>query len=154
PLLLAGLAALTYGAADFYGGVATRKTDATGVVLWSQIVGLGVGIVVAPIIGGGMGVGEAAWAAAAGLAGALGLVSLYQGLSTGRAAVVAPMSGVLSGVVPAVAGFALGERPSAVTALGFGLAAVAVWMVSGGRFERASGFSLGLVAGLGFGLFF
>lgn len=154
PLLFAGLAALTYGTSDFYGGMATRRADATRVVLWAQVVGLGLGLVVAPLFGGGIGLVDIAWAAAAGLAGAMGLVSLYSGLSRGRAAVVAPMSGVLSGVVPAVVGFGLGERPSAITLSGFVLAAVAVWLVSGGRLEKASGFSLGVLAGLGFGLFF
>ena len=154
PLLLAGLAALTYGASDFYGGLASRRADATTVVLWSQIVGLGLGLVAAPLFGGGIGLVDVAWAAAAGLAGALGLVSLYSGLSRGRAVVVAPMSGVLSGVVPAAVGFGLGERPSGLTMAGFVLAAVAVWTVSGGRFEKASGFALGALAGLGFGLFF
>lgn len=154
PLVFAGLAAVTYGVSDFYGGMATRRTDATRVVLWSQVVGLVLGVVVAPLFGGGIGLADVGWGAAAGLAGALGLVSLYQGLSTGRAAVVAPMSGVLSGVVPAVAGFIVGERPSALTAAGFALAAVAVWLVSGGRLEKASGFALGALAGLGFGLFF
>jgi uncharacterized membrane protein len=154
PLVFASLAALTYGASDFYGGVATRRADATRVVLWSQIVGLGLACVTAPLFGGGLGAIDVGWSAAAGLAGALGLVSLYRGLSNGRSAVVAPMSGVLSGVVPAVVGFGLGERPSATTLVGFVLAAVAVWMVSGGRFEPASGFGLGVLAGAGFGLFF
>jgi drug/metabolite transporter (DMT)-like permease len=154
PLVFAALAALTYGTADFYGGVATRRAEATRVVLWSQVVGLGLGLVAAPLFGGGIGITEAAWGAAAGLAGSLGLVFLYKGLSTGRSAVVAPMSGVLSGVFPAVAALILGERPSPVTLVGFVLAAVAVWLVSGGRLGEASGFSYGLIAGLGFGLFF
>ncbi|HVR33530.1 MAG TPA: DMT family transporter [Acidimicrobiia bacterium] len=154
PLFLAGLAALAYGTADFYGGVASRRTDATRVVLWSQVVGLALGAVAAPVFGGAIGLADVAWGAAAGMAGALGLVSLYRGLSIGRAAVVAPMSGVLAGVVPGVVGLGLGERPSAVTAVGFALAALAVWLVSGGRLETSSGFSLGVLAGLGFGLFF
>jgi uncharacterized membrane protein len=154
PLVFAALAAVTYGTSDFYGGMATRRADATRVVLWSQVVGLLIGLVIAPLVGGGIGLADVAWGVAAGLAGALGLVSLYRGLSTGRAAVVAPMSGVLAGVIPAVVGFGLGERPSAVTALGFVLAALAVWLVSGGRLEKASGFSLGVLAGVGFGLFF
>jgi drug/metabolite transporter (DMT)-like permease len=154
PLVLASLAALTYGTADFYGGVATRRADAIRVVLWSQVVGLTLAVVAAPIFGGSIEAVDIGWGAAAGLAGSLGLVCLYMGLSTGRAAVVAPMSGVLSGVVPALAALWLGERPSAVTLAGFALAAVAVWLVSGGRFEGGSGFWFGLVAGLGFGLFF
>lgn len=154
PLVYAALAAVTYGASDFYGGVATRRAEATRVVLWSQVVGLALVLVAAPVFGGGLTATDIGWGTAAGLAGALGLVSLYRGLSSGRAAVVAPMSGVLSGVVPAVAGFALGERPSSITAVGFALAALAVWLVSGGKLEAASGFSLGVIAGAGFGLFF
>lgn len=154
PLVFAALAAVTYGTADFYGGIATRRIDATRVVLWSQVIGLGIGLIVAPVFGGSMGLADVGWGAAAGLAGAVGLVSLYRGLSAGRAAVVAPISGVLSGVVPAVVGFVVGERSSTVTVLGFVLAAVAVWLVSGGRLEAGSGFSYGVLAGVGFGLFF
>ncbi|MFP5333654.1 MAG: EamA family transporter [Acidimicrobiia bacterium] len=154
PLVYAALAAVTYGASDFYGGVATRRADATRVVLWSQVMGLGLVSIAAPIFGGGLAATDVGWGMAAGLAGALGLVSLYKGLSTGRAAVVAPMSGVLSGVVPAMAGFVMGERPSAVTLAGFVLAAAAVWLVSGGKLGEASGFTLGVVAGVGFGSFF
>ncbi|MDX1448134.1 MAG: DMT family transporter [Acidimicrobiia bacterium] len=154
PLVYAALAAVTYGASDFYGGVASRKAEATRVVLWSQVLGLVLVSVAAPVFGGGLRLVDLGWGAAAGVAGALGLVSLYRGLATGRAAVVAPMSGVLSGVVPATAGFILGERPSVLTLGGFALAAAAVWLVSGGKLEEAAGFSLGAVAGLGFGLFF
>lgn len=154
PLAFAALSAVTYGASDFYGGVATRRAEATRVVLWSQVVGLALVVVAAPVFGGGLTGTDVGWGMAAGLAGALGLVFLYRGLSSGRAAVVAPMSGVLSGVVPAIAGFVLGERPSPVTAIGFVLAALAVWLVSGGKLEAASGFSLGVIAGAGFGFFF
>lgn len=154
PLLFAACAAATYGASDFFGGVASRRIEATQVVVWSQVVGLTIAAVLAPAFGGALRPGDAVWAAGAGVAGALGLVFLYQGLSTGRAAVVAPMSGVLSGVVPVVVGFVLGERPTFVTLTGFVLAAVAVWLVSGGRLDRTSGFGAGLVAGIGFGLFF
>ncbi len=154
PLVFASLAALTYGTADFYGGVATRRADAFRVVLWSQVVGLALACVAAPMFGGSIGPAIAGWGAAAGLAGSVGLVFLYRGLSTGRAAVVAPMSGVLAGVVPAILGLVLGERPSVTTMMGFVAAAIAVWLVSGGRFEGGSGFWFGVAAGLGFGLFF
>jgi uncharacterized membrane protein len=154
PLAFASLAALAYGVSDFYGGLATRKTDAFRVVAWSQLAGLAMLLIAAPLFGGSIGVSDATWAVLAGLAGAVGLVALYRGLSTGSAAIVSPLAGVLSGIVPAVAGFALGERPSPVTLAGFGLAVAAVWLVSGGRVEAGSGFWLGVLAGTGFGLFF
>lgn len=150
----ASLAALAYGVSDFYGGVVTRRSDAIRVVVWSQVVGLALLLIVVWRFGGGVGPSDIGWAILAGLAGAVGLVSLYRGLSTGRAVVVAPLSGVLSGVVPAIVGFGLGERPSPVTVVGFIVAAAAVWLVSGGRTVRAPGFALGALAGVGFGLFF
>lgn len=153
-LAFASLAALAYGFSDFYGGVVTRRSEVIRVVVWSQVAGLVLLMTLVWRFGGGVGLSDASWAILAGLAGAVGLVSLYRGLATGRAVVVAPLSGVLSGVIPAVVGFGLGERPSPITVAGFVVAAMAVWMVSGGRTVRAPGFGLGALAGLGFGFFF
>lgn len=152
-LVYAFVAAVSYGTSDYFGGVATRRADPIRVVLWSQSVGLALALAVAPLAGGGLRGIDMVWGAAAGLAGATGLSFLYRGLAEGRAAVVAPISGVLAGVLPAVIGMVAGERPSQVTLAGFALAAVAVWLVSGGS-ARGSGVGLGVAAGLGFGLFF
>ena len=148
------VAAVSYGTSDFLGGRASARIDAMRVVAWSQAIGLAVAIVLAPVIGGTPAPRDLWLGAAAGVAGVLGLVSLYRGLATGRAAVVAPASGVVGATVPAVVGLVAGERPGATALAGFVVAIVAVWLASGGRAETGSGLGLGLLAGVGFGLFF
>jgi hypothetical protein len=39
-ILLAGMSALLYGGADFYGGLATRRSPVSAVLVFSQLVGL------------------------------------------------------------------------------------------------------------------
>ncbi|MBA3606863.1 MAG: EamA family transporter [Acidimicrobiia bacterium] len=73
--------------------------------------------------------------------------------------VVAPLTAIISAVVPVVAGVAGGERPSPLAAAGIVLAIVAVALVSGitGGVERATPVPVALmavVAGVGFGLLF
>jgi len=153
PIAFAVSAALTYGTSDFLGGLASRRMPVVRVVLWSQIVGLAAIAVVAPILGGVPTASELGLGAVAGLAGAGGLLSLYRGLSTGESGVVAPVSGVVAAVLPALVAIAAGERPDGVTLVGFLLAFAAVWLVSGGRLRAGSGVVLGLAAGVGFGSF-
>jgi drug/metabolite transporter (DMT)-like permease len=60
-----------------------------------------------------------------GLAGAVGLASLYRGLAVGRMSIIAPIA-ALSGGVPVIVGFLQGERPAAVQLAGMALAGAAV----------------------------
>ena len=53
------------------------------------------------------------WAAIAGVCGLVGITSLYRGLAVGRMGVVAPTTGVLSAVIPVVAGLRPRGRPAA-----------------------------------------
>lgn len=98
---------------------------------------------------------EAVWAAAAGMAGAVGISALYRGLATGRMGVVAPITGVLAAAIPVVVGGLLEGPPSPVRALGILLALTSVAVVSrstgpgGGR----SAIGLALLGGAGLGLF-
>lgn len=154
PIGYAFVAALSYGTADFLGGRAATRIDAMRVVAWSQAIGLAVALVLAPVVGGTPSVTDLWLGAAAGVAGVLGLVSLYRGLASGRAAVVAPASGVVGALVPALIGLIAGERPGGTALAGFVVSIVAVWLASGGRAEPGSGLGLGLLAGIGFGLFF
>ena len=49
--LFAALSALTYGFADFSGGLAARKSPVSAVVAWSQAIGIPVAVLAAPLIG-------------------------------------------------------------------------------------------------------
>ena len=65
------------------------------------------------------------YGALGGLAGAIGLASLYKGLAVGRMNVVAPTA-ALSGAVPVIVGFAQGERPATVQLVGMAIAGAGV----------------------------
>jgi len=154
-----GLAsALSWGASDFSGGYATRRTDVLGVVFRSQFIGGALLLVLAlasssPVpplrdfLFGGL----------AGLFGVLGLVALYMGLARGRMGIVAPVSALVTAFIPIIFSLFNEGLPPVPTLVGFGFALAAVWFLSSTK--TGSGFSfeetlLPLLAGTGFGLFF
>lgn len=127
-----GLAsAAAWGAGDFGGGIAGRRAPLFGVILASQLIGgilaAGVAVVRAEPPPAGT---DIALAGLGGVFGAIGIGALYGGLSTGRMGVVAPISGVLSAVVPVTAGIVLQGLPGPASLVGIGLALVAVVLVS------------------------
>ena len=159
-VVLALASALVYGAADFCGGMATRRATAFVVVALSQAAGLVALLVVLPAVGGSPTAADLAWGAAAGLAGSGGLVLFYRALAAGVMSVVAPVTALTAAAVPVLVGLVLGERLAPWSALGIALALVAVVLVAaeGGlptlRTARSAGLLPALAAGLGFGVFF
>jgi drug/metabolite transporter (DMT)-like permease len=170
-------AAVAYGVGDFLGGVAARRESPSAVVLWSHIVGLGMLVAVAPLIGGEPTPRGFAAGAAAGILGGAGVALFYKGLAVGSMSVVAPIAALLSAAVPVVAGLASGERPSAAAGLGIALALGAVVLISreaapdgtgtaapaapaasaapaAHRRRQIEALGLAVAAGLAFGLFF
>ena len=96
------------------------------------------------------------WAALAGIVGAIGIASLYQGLASARITVVAPIAGVLAATIPVAVGWLGQGMPSYGRIAGIGLALVAVVLVSTSTdplADRPAGVRLGILAGIGFGLF-
>jgi drug/metabolite transporter (DMT)-like permease len=130
--VLALAAAVAYGAADFMGGLASRRAATLAVVLWSQLVGLAMVAAAVLVFPAHPTARDLAWGAAAGLAGSLGVGLLYYALSIAPMSVVAPITGVCALSVPVVAGLAFGERPGAAALAGVPLAALAVVLVSRG----------------------
>ena len=157
--ILLGLAsAASWGAGDFGGGLAARRGNVYGVVAASQGLGLvflaGLALMLAEPLPP---LPDLLWGAAAGLAGGLGLVALYQGLALGRMGVAAPLAAVVSAGLPVLFGTLLEGLPGAPQLAGFALALGAVWLLSrgdGGGGVRFQELGLPLLAGLGFGLFF
>lgn len=159
-------AALTYGAADFLGALATRSTKVFTVVFLSQVLGSGLLVVTLPFfLDSPVSVSALVWGAMAGVAGAVGVALFYQGLSVGRMGAIAPITGVEAAAVPVVYGLVTGERPSVLALAGVFVALGAVALVSsspqseaqgrktqGGRLPPGVG--LGLAAGIAFGAFF
>jgi drug/metabolite transporter (DMT)-like permease len=157
--ILALGSALSFGIADFMGGAASREAAPIRVTAVAQIASAValiplVVFVASPSIGGA----DLLWGAGGGLFGMLGILALFAGLSRGAMGVVAPITAVLSAVVPVAVGLALGERPSLTAVGGMALGLVAIIAVSGpgtrdGRVDRFA-IQAAITAGLGFGIFF
>jgi uncharacterized membrane protein len=159
--LLALASALTYGTADFLGGLATRRSPILPVVVLSQAVGTIVLLATLPFFEAVVGVGDLVWGAAAGVAGGIGLTLLYRGLARGPMGVVAPISAVLAASIPVLVGLALGERPSWTALGGVALALPAIVLLSrpAARDSAGSGAPIGgavriaVASGLAIGAF-
>lgn len=160
---LALVSALSYGLADFVGGILSKTRSVWSVAAASQITSATAMAVVGLLAPGDPGPADFAWGAAAGLGGAVGVVFLYRGLSRGRMGVVAPISGTGAALVPVVVGIASGEEPAALAWVGIALAFPAIYLIpkvapadelSEGGPATVSGAGDGLIAGLGFGALF
>jgi drug/metabolite transporter (DMT)-like permease len=153
------MSAATFGAADFLGGLASRRSTSTvTVVLLSQTVGLSLLIALLLVFGGDLHSEDIWWAGGAGIAGVIGLVLLYRGFSIGTISVVAPITGLVGALVPLAWGLVTGERPSWVAGIGIVIALGAVVLVSGAsslaEFRARAGMPEAVGAGAGFGIFF
>lgn len=162
-IVLALVAAVTYGVADFFGGLATKRSAVWTVVVLTGLCGLATALACVPLLSPApppprdLEIG-----AVIGLASAAGLATFYRGLAVARMSIVAPITAVLAAVVPVIYGAVRGERLSAVGFAGIALALVAVFFVSRASDEDVAGqpeparFGVvyGLGAGFAFGLIF
>lgn len=158
---LALTAAAFYGAADFLGGLAARRTHTSAVIIVSGLAGLILLALLLPWIPGRPTYDDLQWGGIAGLAGGVGIGLLYRALAIGRMAVVAPTTAVCAVAIPALAGFAFGERLSTLTLAGMALALVAIVLVSqqpaapaGASQVRQRGIGLALLSGVAIGAFY
>jgi drug/metabolite transporter (DMT)-like permease len=162
--ILALTAALLYGSADFLGGAATRHARVLSVLPLSAGAGAVVVLTAALVSAEPARLAGLAWGVAAGAAGGIGLIIFYSGLAAGPMSVVAPVSALMSTVLPVAVALAGGEHASAMVYAGALLCLVAIVLVSStGRSEGAGrvkgGFhagavGYGLAAGTAFGLFY
>ncbi len=163
--MLALAAALLYGSADFLGGTATKRAHVLSVLLPSGAAGFVIVLIAAVASGKQAWAAGLGWGAAAGALGGVGLIVFYSGLARGPMIVVAPVSALVSTVLPLAVALAEGERADATVYLGALLCLVAIVLVSstgkasqlGGGIRRAlhgRAVLYGVGAGLCFGLFF
>lgn len=151
------LSALSWGGGDFCGGLSTRRADPYTVVFMAEFVGAALLAALA------LSFREAApdlthlvWAGAGGLLGAVGLLVLYQALSTGHMGIVAPLTAVISGGMPVIYGLITDGLPDALHIAGLVVALMAVWLLAGGVGETLTRRDLiyTLIAGTSFGFYF
>jgi len=156
PIILGLSAAITWGAADFNGGIASKRSNPYGVVAVAHTISLGVLLILALITGEAIPPWQDwLWAGLAGLCGGVGLMILYRALAQGRMSVAAPVSGLLAAALPVTVGIFSEGNPGAWILLGFALALAAVWLISGGGKLSLHSTDLGqpVIAGLVFGGF-
>ena len=155
PLGFGLLSALTWGAGDFGGGMASRRAHAQAVVLWVSGIGLLLFLFLAQVFGEAPQGRDLPYALLGGASGALGLLAFYRALAQGEMGLAAPVAGVVGAALPVALGALLEGWPGLFPALGMGLGLLAVWFVSRpeGR-ARPGNLGLALLAGLGFGGFY
>ena len=153
-------AAVAYGAADFCGGLASRRTAILAVVVLSQIVGLAVLLVCRPFLTTHATGTDYVWGALAGVCGGVGIALLYHALSIGKMGVVSPITAVLAAALPLVVGVARGEHLSALQGAGIGIALVAIILISisteenGTREIATAGVREAILSGIALGGFY
>ncbi len=157
-ILFALLSATSWGGGDFSGGLATRKLNPFQVLVLSAITSLVVMLGLAVLWGETFpNLRNTTIAISAGIAGALGLTWLFQGLASGPAALVSSVAGVIGATIPMLIGIFLQGFPSGSQILGFILALIGIWVVSRYSGEEGSqsqaSLRLAILAGLGFGGF-
>jgi len=160
PLILAGIAALFYGLADYSGSRASRFANSASITFFGQataFVGIGVFLVIVqtPV----MPVESWLWTTGGGFGGAIALVAFYKAMSLGSMTVIAPITAVIGLSVPVFAGVLSGERPSGIAWIGILLAVVAVALVADalGKHDLPTPSRviwMAVAAGLGFGMIF
>jgi drug/metabolite transporter (DMT)-like permease len=160
-ILLGLAAAVLYGSGDFIGGAASRRVPVLTVLMLAESAGSVVALAAAAMSSSPASVAGLAWGAGAGLTGGFGLILFYTGLATGPMSVVAPVSGLVSTILPVAVALAEGERPGAGVYAGALLCLVAIVLASsaGGDEARSAGrlgrgLACGIGAGVLFGLFF
>jgi drug/metabolite transporter (DMT)-like permease len=151
------LASLGWGISDFGGGLASRRAPVLGVLLWSQVASLALGV---PLLlltpEPPMQPQDFLIAALGGTLGASGLALLYRGLSIGRMGVVAPVAAVLTAAMPVLFGIVTQGPPPVLAIVGIGCAVAGVVLVSrspSAPHGRPSGLWYGIGAGMFFGSF-
>lgn len=159
------LSAGTWGAADFIGGLATKRTSPYRVLFLAEIAGLipftALALLTREPIPSTL---DLLWGAISSLVGLTGLTILYRALADGQMTIAAPVSALFAALIPVIFGFFTLGAPSLATMTGFGLAFLAVWLISqtdrsSWRFplrglRRFTDLRLPLLSGLFFGLYF
>jgi drug/metabolite transporter (DMT)-like permease len=123
------IGALTYGAADFFGGLAARRSSTILVTAGVAIVGL-IGIAGAALFIPAVNSADAwSYGVASGVAGAMGIGLLYGSLAIGPMSILSPATAFISAIVPVSVGLGSGEGGGPSFFIAMALALVAVVLV-------------------------
>jgi len=159
--ILYGLvSAIGWGAADFIGGLASKRNSPYRVLFLAELAGLILLLIISLSIGEPIPSLPAwLWSGIASGMGTFGLILLYRALAEGQMTVAASVSALLAACIPVVVGSATEGLPDPLTILGFLLALGSIWAISQSREHSDWRISLRailppMVAGIFFGFYF
>src|SRR5208337_3310704 len=125
-------AVLAWGTSDFLGGYATRRANA---FLFTTVVNIGGLILVGALAAASHAAfpsgRSAAWVLTGGLSAGASLAVFYRALSSGRMGLTAPVAAVLSAAIPTVFSMFTEGLPGRISIVGFFLAAIGLWVITG-----------------------
>jgi drug/metabolite transporter (DMT)-like permease len=153
------LSAGTWGAGDFIGGLASKRTSPYRVLFLAELAGMIPFTFLALLLREpAPPAGDMLLGAGSSLLGLAGLIFLYTALAGSQMTIAAPVSALFAAFIPVVFGFFALGAPSIPTLIGFALAFAAVWLISqtGMSDWRISlvDLRLPLLSGFFFGLYF
>jgi drug/metabolite transporter (DMT)-like permease len=101
------------------------------------------------------------WALAAGASGGFSLAIFYRALAAGQMGVTAPLAALVGAAIPTLVDIAVEGAPTRWTMGGFGLATVAIWLITRPEASdkkdssgRPAGMGMAALAGVGFAGFY
>jgi drug/metabolite transporter (DMT)-like permease len=128
--ILGLLTAVTYGAADFFAAIASRKIRVVEVTALASLSGLVILLLLLPFMGGTFSGSAFFWGLMGGLSSVVALLCLYASLALGPISIISPLGALVSAIVPAIIGVSfLGESFSLLGWVAIALALVAVVLV-------------------------
>ena len=156
-VILGLLCGSLWGIGDFSGGIASRKASPLAVVLFAQLMGLG--ILIVPALMHAEALPSAHDVAIGAVASALGIVALaalYKAMAIGQIGIASPITSILTTCIPVAYGALTHGLPGPTQLIGFMLAIMGVVLLSrrAGNKGTATGVGLALIAGFGIAAFF
>jgi drug/metabolite transporter (DMT)-like permease len=155
------LSAITWGVGDFTGGLASRRMGVYRAAFYGEATGLIIlGALLAAFREPLPGWQVWMWSALAGAGGSLGLLMFFRAMVEGQMSVAAPVSALMTVILPVIARAIMEGLPGPVKYIGFVLALLAIWLISrgDGHAEKIgmhlADLRLPLLAGVGFGVYF
>jgi drug/metabolite transporter (DMT)-like permease len=128
--ILGLLTAVTYGAADFFAAIASRKIRVVEVTALASLSGLVILLLLLPFMGGTFSGSAFFWGLMGGLSSVVALLCLYASLALGPISIISPLGALVSAIVPAIIGVSfLGESFSLLGWVAIAVALVAVVLV-------------------------
>lgn len=131
PAVCSVIAVFLWGAADFAGGLGARRANAFVLTAFSHVCAFALMFAIALSQHGAFpDCASIVWALIAGAVGGFSLAVFYRALASGQMGLTAPIAALLGAAIPTMVDIAQEGAPSRWTIAGFGLAILAIWLIT------------------------